>query len=93
MDIEKLLEAMTPEIVERLMYATETGRWPEGGKLSQQQRDSCMQAVMLYQSRHNSDAQHMSVAEGGEVAFKSKAELKGQFSPQQELFRVKVDSD
>ena len=48
----------------------------EGTPLSQQQRDSCMQAVMLYQSKHNSEAQHMTVAKGGEVSFKSKSELK-----------------
>lgn len=91
MEIEQLLNAMTPEIYQRLMYATETGRWPEGIKLTPQQRNSCMQAVMLYQSRHNINAQHMSVAAGGEVVIKSKSELKGQFSEQQDIVRVKVD--
>ncbi len=77
-----------------LLYATETGRWPEGSRLSQDQRDSCMQAVMLYQSKHNVDPQHMSVAAGGEISFKSKAELKKQFSTeQQDIMRVKVSNE
>ncbi|MFV0575692.1 MAG: YeaC family protein [Vibrio sp.] len=89
MNVEQLLEAMTPEVYERLNYAIETGRWLDGTPISQEQRDSCMQAVMLYQSKHNHNAQHMTVAAGGEVEFKSKAELKKQFSETEEdILRV-----
>lgn len=89
MDAEQLINAITPEAYERLLFAVETGKWPEGNALSQQQRDSCMQAVMLYQSKHNSEAQHMTVAQGGEISFKSKAELKKQFQPgQEDIVRV-----
>jgi len=89
MDAEQLVNAITPEAYERLLYAVETGKWPEGTTLTQQQRDSCMQAVMLYQSKHNTEAQHMTVAQGGEVSFKSKAELKKQFQPaQSDILRV-----
>lgn len=93
MNVEQLLNAMTPEVFDRLNYAIETGRWLDGTPITKEQRDSCMQAVMLYQSKHNYDAQHMSVAAGGEVAFKSKAELKKQFSEAEEdILRVKVDN-
>ena len=89
MDAEQLINAITPEAYERLLYAVETGKWPEGTPLSQEQRDSCMQAVMLYQSKHNTDAQHMAVAAGGEISFKSKQELKKQFSQEeQDIVRV-----
>jgi uncharacterized protein YeaC (DUF1315 family) len=50
-----------------------------------------MQAVMMYQSVHNDNPQHMSVATGGEIAFKSKAELKQQFVPQQGIDVKAVD--
>ncbi|EHI9242336.1 YeaC family protein [Vibrio vulnificus] len=94
MNTEQLLNAMTPEVYQRLTYAVETGRWPEGTPLSQTQRDSCMQAVMLYQSKHNIDAEHMSVAAGGEICFKSKAELKKQFqSGQEDIVRVNPNRD
>ncbi len=89
MDAEQLLSAMTPEVYDRLTYAVETGKWPEGTALSKEQRDSCMQAVMLYQSKHNSEAQHMTIAAGGEISFKSKSELKKQFkSDQEDIVRV-----
>ncbi|EHD2268556.1 TPA: YeaC family protein [Vibrio cholerae] len=84
MDTQQLINAITPEAYQRLLYAVETGKWPEGTPLSQQQRDSCMQAVMLYQSKHNTQADHMSVGVGGEVVFKSKAELKKRFSEEEE---------
>ncbi|MEH0666421.1 DUF1315 family protein [Vibrio scophthalmi] len=89
MDAEQLINSITPEAYERLLYAVETGKWPEGTPLSQQQRDSCMQAVMLYQSKHNVEAQHMTVAQGGEISFKSKSELKKQFQAEQDdILRV-----
>ncbi|PMH40593.1 hypothetical protein BCU68_16165 [Vibrio sp. 10N.286.49.B3] len=91
MDAEKLLDAITPKVYKRLAYAVETGKWPEGTALSQEQRDSCMQAVMLYQSKHNTEAQHMTVAAGGDISFKSKSELKKQFtSNQDEIVRLKL---
>ncbi|MDW6003604.1 YeaC family protein [Vibrio mangrovi] len=91
MDTQQLIDAITPEAYQRLLYAVETGKWPEGTTLSQQQRDSCIQAVMLYQSKHNSEPEHMTVAAGGEICFKSKSELKKQFQKEQkeeEIFRV-----
>ncbi len=83
MDVSQLLKAMTPEVFERISTAVETGKWPDGTVLTADQRDSAMQAVMLYQSRHNNDAQHMTVAAGGEIKFKSKAELKRDFAAQE----------
>ena len=94
MDAEQLINAITPEAYERLLFAVETGKWPEGNALSQQQRDSCMQAVMLYQSKHNTDAQHMTVAAGGEISFKSKQELKKQFRQEEaDIVRVNPNLD
>ncbi len=44
---------------------------------------------MLYQSKHNSEAQHMTIAAGGEISFKSESELKKQFkSDQEDIVRV-----
>ncbi|TDM53942.1 DUF1315 family protein [Aliivibrio fischeri] len=94
MNIETLLESMTPEVFKNLQYAVETGKWHNGTPLSAEQRSTCMQAVMIYQSKYNTDAQHMTVAEGGEISFKSKSELKKQFSKgQQDIVRVNVSSD
>ncbi|AMF94905.1 DUF1315 family protein [Vibrio fluvialis] len=94
MDANQLIDAITPEAYERLVFAVETGKWPEGTTLSQEQRDYCMQAVMLYQSKHNLNADHMSVGVGGDVVFKSKAELKKRFQQgQEDIVRINPNQE
>jgi uncharacterized protein YeaC (DUF1315 family) len=89
---EELINAITPEAYERLQYAVETGKWPDGAVLTQDQRDSCMQAVMLYQAKYNTNPEHMSVAAGGEIKFKSKAELKRDFAQNEDdIVRVNIN--
>ncbi|WP_261815535.1 YeaC family protein [Vibrio gallicus] len=78
-NIDDMVKAITPVAYERLLYVVETGRWPEGEVVPEQQRAYCQQAVMLYQQKHNHDAQHMTIDTQGEIAFKSKSELKRQF--------------
>lgn len=94
MDTHQLVDAITPEAYQRLLFAVETGKWPEGIPLSQSQRDSCMQAVMLYQSRHNVEADHMSIGVGGEMVLKSKRELKKRFQDgQEDIVRVNPNQE
>ncbi len=94
MDANQLIDAITPEAYERLVFAVETGKWPEGTTLSQEQRDYCMQAVMLYQSKHNLNADHLSVGVGGDVVFKSKAELKKRFQQgQEDIVRINPNQE
>ncbi len=38
MNIEALLASMTPEIYERLRQAVETGKWPDGTPLNEEQK-------------------------------------------------------
>ncbi|SHO58333.1 YeaC family protein [Vibrio quintilis] len=93
MNAQQLIEIITPEAYQRLLYAVETGKWPEGTTLSQEQRDACIQAVMLFQSKHNTEPEHMTIAAGGEVCFKSKSELKQQFQTkdENEILRVRTN--
>ncbi len=100
MNAQQLVEAITPEAYQRLVYAVETGKWPEGAVLSEQQRESCIQAMMLYQSKHNQQPEHMTVAAGGELHIKSKHEFKREFSSAQddksvgeEIFRVNPNAE
>lgn len=52
MDFEEILQIMTPEVHEGLRSAVETGRWPDGVRLSREQRELCMQAVIAWDARH-----------------------------------------
>ncbi len=90
-DVETLLATLTPEVYERLSFGAETGRWPDGTPLNDVQKAQAIQLVMLYQSRNNDEAQHMSVKKGGEICTKSKQELKRAFSKETPIETKTID--
>ena len=49
MDIKELLSKITPEVYLSLKRSIEIGRWPDGRKLTSEQRSLCMQAVIAYE--------------------------------------------
>jgi len=51
MELQEIISAMNPEIREKLAAAVETGRWPDGSKLSDQQKASSMQAIIAWDSK------------------------------------------
>lgn len=50
--LEKMLEALTPEIVDGFRRAIETSKWPDGRRITEEQRTTCMQAVIAWEHRH-----------------------------------------
>lgn len=48
MDFQQLLNSITPAIYQQLQKAVETGKWPDGRTISQEQRSLCMQAIIAY---------------------------------------------
>lgn len=79
MDIEQIIDSMTPEVYQRLATAVELGKWPDGVALTAEQKENSLQLVMLWQARHNVDAQHMTIDTKGEMVMKSKQQLKVEF--------------
>lgn len=51
MDLQQLLESITPDIYERLKRAVELGKWPDGRVLSEGQKELCLQAIIAYDRR------------------------------------------
>jgi len=49
MNFEKMIEAMTPDVYGALKRAVELGKWPNGERLSQEQRDTSLRAVIAYE--------------------------------------------
>ena len=78
--LDEVIQTLTPEIYQRLATAVELGKWPDGVALTPEQKVNCLHMVMLWQSRHNQDAQHMTINTQGELVMKSKQELKQDFS-------------
>ena len=79
MNIDDMISGMTPEVYQRLVTAVELGKWPDGVVLTPEQKENSLQLVMLYQARHNSDAQHMTIDTNGQMVMKSKQQLKEDF--------------
>lgn len=52
MTFDKMIAAMTPEVYQSLRRAVELGKWPNGERLSQEQRETSMRAVIAYEHAH-----------------------------------------
>lgn len=89
MDLNSIVGAMTPEVYARLLAATETGKWPNGTPLTDEQKEHSLQAVMLYQAKVLNSDEHMTVNGDGEVVQKSRQEFKQELSSQQDIVRFK----
>jgi len=48
MNLQTLLDNITPDIYENLRRAIELDKWADGTRLTQEQRQLCMQAVIAY---------------------------------------------
>ena len=79
MNLDEIVNSMTPEVYQRLSTAVELGKWPDGAALTPEQKDNSLQLVMLWQARHNTDAQHMTIDTNGQMVMKSKQQLKIDF--------------
>ena len=73
MNLDDIINSMTPEVYQRLSTAVELGKWPDGVTLTEEQKENCRQA------RHNTEAQHMTIDTNGQMVMKSKQQLKEDF--------------
>ncbi|MFV9996870.1 MAG: YeaC family protein [Arsenophonus endosymbiont of Dermacentor nuttalli] len=80
MELNDLVNLMTVEIYQRLLTAVELGKWPDGVALTTEQKENSLQAIMLWQARHNHNAQHMTIGTDGNIKLKTKNELKKLFT-------------
>ena len=87
MDILQVVEKLTEDMYLRFKSAAETGKWPEGTKVDQAQRDTAMQIVMAYQSRRLKSEEMLTIGEDGQIVTKTKRELKAEFSDNNNIAR------
>ena len=52
MDYQQMIESLTPELYRSLRRAVELGRWPDGSRLTPEQREHAMQAIIAWGERH-----------------------------------------
>lgn len=65
MTLDELIASITPETYESLKRAVELGKWPDGSRLSPEQRANCMQAVIAYGERHLTEEQRVGFIDRG----------------------------
>lgn len=80
MNLIQVVENLSPELYQRLKHAVETGKWPEGTAVDDEQLQSAMQIVMAYQAKVLQSEEIMTVGKDGQIVEKSKQDLKKQFS-------------
>ena len=68
MQYQNFVDNIDAETINKLQTAVEIGRWENGDKLTDEQRDSAMQAVMLWQAKNqlNSSNEPFKVNSKGE---------------------------
>ncbi|NVJ68492.1 MAG: DUF1315 family protein [Gammaproteobacteria bacterium] len=81
-------------MIERFSAAVETGKWPDGQALSEQQKESCIQAIMLYKARYQSDADEpFTISNQGEMITgkKIRSEFQGETANDKRRSQVAID--
>ncbi len=76
MNLDDIINSMTPEVYQRLSTAVELGKWPDGVALTEEQKENCLQLVMLWQARNNTEAQHMTIDTNGQMVMKEQTTVK-----------------
>lgn len=93
MNYDDVLRAMTPELYERMRTAVETGRWPDGQKLTADQLENAMELVMVYQARRLNQSDHFTIGKNGELVTRTKGDMKAELrlKNEQNIARFKVN--
>lgn len=55
--LARMLEVLTPEVVGNLRKAIELGKWPDGKRLTREQLETSLQAVIAWESKHLPEAE------------------------------------
>lgn len=76
------IENITPQIYQSLKLAVEIGKWPDGRKLSQEQKELSMQALIAWELQNLPEEQHTGYMGGQACGSKSKASAETEPNPQ-----------
>lgn len=68
MEFEQLIAHITPDIHRSLQRAIEIGRWPDGRRLTDEQRALSLQAVIAYEQRNLPETERTGYIDRGSKA-------------------------
>ncbi|MDI9245047.1 DUF1315 family protein [Marinobacter sp. CHS3-4] len=52
MTYDELIKRLDPTVYQNLKRSLELGKWPDGRKLTDEQRGICMEAIIYYEEHH-----------------------------------------
>lgn len=52
MQLTDFLAEMNPQVYQSLKQSLELGRWPNGDRMTTEQRDASLQAIIVYEHQH-----------------------------------------
>lgn len=68
MDLKQIISTMTPEIRDNMARAVEIGRWPDGTRLTDEQRSNTLQAVIAWDAYYGDETDEpFKVQKGGDI--------------------------
>jgi uncharacterized protein YeaC (DUF1315 family) len=56
---EDVVRQITPELYATFKRSIEQGRWPDGRRLTEAQREHCMQAMIAYDQLHKTEIERV----------------------------------
>jgi len=65
MDFKTLINSITPETYDALVRALELGKWADGNRLTQEQKEHVMQAIIAYGEKNLSEDQRVGFIDRG----------------------------
>lgn len=69
MTYEELIERLDPTVYQNLKRSIELGKWPDGRKITPEQREISLEAVIYYENKHNiPEEQRVGYIDRGEKA-------------------------
>ena len=74
----ELIHNITPDIYLSLRQSLEIGKWPDGRKLTDEQKELTMQAIIAWEIRNLPEEERTGYMGGQECGSKSKAKAKAE---------------
>lgn len=65
LNFDSLIDSITPETYDSLKKAVELGKWADGTRLTREQREHVMSAVIAYGERHLAEEQRAGFIDRG----------------------------
>lgn len=59
MELDKVINGITPEVYASLKNAVELGKWDNGIKLTQEQIENSLQLIIAYDTKHKTESERV----------------------------------